>query len=343
MSRSKVIAPIILPYGGILPTFASPPACGQGSAVLGRATVGARAIFGAAAVVRADGNVVTVGDDFCLGPRSTVHIATDTYPTIIGDRVSVGMGSLIHACRVGNDVVLGDGVVLLDGCEVGDNVLIEDGSVVFPRARLDTGGVWAGCPAKRVRDVSPGELATSAERLRGRALATILETGEGGDVPGCLFVAPNVLLRGDVTAAGDASIWFGAELDARGHAIRLGARCNVQDNSRIVCTSGPVLIGADTVLGHNVTLESCTVGTRCLIGNGAVVHEGTTIADDVLLAAGAWTEPGQVLAGGSLWAGRPARPRFDLSQDRRAEIADIVRGYVAYARDYVRQHPELAV
>ena len=40
----------------------------------------------------------------------------------------------------------------------------EDGSVVFPRARLDTGGVWAGCPAKRVRDVSPGELATSAER-----------------------------------------------------------------------------------------------------------------------------------------------------------------------------------
>jgi gamma-carbonic anhydrase len=326
--------PILLPYGGVEPQFLGPPAyCAAGSAILGRATIGAGALFGDRAVVRADGNYVTAGSEFCLGPRSTVHIAHDTYPTIVGERVVTGTNALIHACTVGSDVAIGDDVVLLDGCVLGDGTIVESGSVVTPRARL-AGGMWSGVPAKRVRDLGEGEIATRAAQLRAATISVAGEHGDGADVSGCLYVASNARIRGPVRAAGLGSIWFGCEFDARDQAIELGEGCNVQDNSRIACTSGPVTIGPRTVIGHNVNLESCAVGAGALLGNGCVLKDGTVVEDGVLVAAGAWTEPGQRLTAGMVWAGRPARPRFAMTQERVDEIADIVRGYIAYARDF---------
>jgi carbonic anhydrase/acetyltransferase-like protein (isoleucine patch superfamily) len=68
-------APHILPYSGISPSFGTPPVhAGVASAVLGRVAVGRNAWLGALSVMRADGHFVRVGDDFHLGPRSTLHI-----------------------------------------------------------------------------------------------------------------------------------------------------------------------------------------------------------------------------------------------------------------------------
>ena len=121
-------APHILPYAGISPSFATPPAhAGVGSAVLGRVTVGRNAWLGALSVMRADGHFVRVGDDFHLGARSTLHINHEIFPCIVGDRVSVGRNACVHACTVGSDVVVGDDVVILDGAVVDDNVVLEPG------------------------------------------------------------------------------------------------------------------------------------------------------------------------------------------------------------------------
>src|SRR4051812_44394075 len=90
--------PFLLSYAGTSPTFAAPPAAAPDAAVLGRATIGARARLGAASVIRADGHFVRAGHDLWLGPRATVHIAHDVYPAIIGDRVSIGENAVVHAC-----------------------------------------------------------------------------------------------------------------------------------------------------------------------------------------------------------------------------------------------------
>ena len=83
--------PYTLAYLGTLPVFATPPLhAGPGSAVLGRVTVGRNAWLGALSVMRADGHFVRVGDDFHVGPRSTLHINHEIFPCIVGDRVSVG-------------------------------------------------------------------------------------------------------------------------------------------------------------------------------------------------------------------------------------------------------------
>ena len=69
----------------------------------------------------------------------------------IGDDVSVGHNAVIHGAKVGNDVLVGMGAVLLDGVEVADGSIIAAGAVVLSNSKLEP-GVYAGVPAKKVKD-----------------------------------------------------------------------------------------------------------------------------------------------------------------------------------------------
>ncbi|HEX8416159.1 MAG TPA: DapH/DapD/GlmU-related protein [Methylobacterium sp.] len=327
---------LILPYAGTLPAFAARPVwCGRGSSVIGAATIGVQAWLGDDSVIRADGQPVTIGERFWLGHRSTVHIATETYGTSIGDRVTVGRNGVVHACAVGSDVVIEDDVVVLDGAEVGDGILIEAGSTVFPRARLASGFAYAGSPAKALRPIAAPELAERAERLR--EASGDMPQPIAADVPeldGSVFVARTARLRGRVALGAGSNVLFCCALEAEGGPIVVGADANIQDNTVIRSRGEGVVIGRETTIGHNVRLADCRIGARSLIGIGCVVAPGTVVADDVLLAAGATTDPGQLLEGGHLWGGRPARILGTLDADKRAMMTRIVEGYCAYGRIY---------
>ena len=328
--------PFVLPYASALPLFATPAVAGPGAAVLGRATIGARACLGASSVIRADGHFVRAGDDFVLGDRSTVHIAHDIYPAIIGDRVTVGVNAVIHACTVGNDVVVGDGAVILDGSTVADNVVIEPHSIVFPRSELAGGKLYAGMPARPVRDLRSGEVEEIAGRMRQAADKPPAPAGSpDGRFDQSVFVAGTARLAGRIVAGENASIWFGCGLDANGGEIDIGETTNIQDNTWIRCRPGHrFMIGAGSTIGHNVTLGDCTIGARSLIGIGAVVANGTIVEDDVFLAAGAETSEGQVLESGFLWGRRPAVKMVPLDQAKRDLIALTVEHYCRYARAF---------
>ena len=334
--------PYVLPYHGEMPVFAAPPEhCGADAAVLGRATLGARARLGTSSVIRADGNVVRAGDDFCLGDRSTIHIEHDLLPAIVGDRVAIGENAVVHACTLGNDVVVEDGALVLDASVVPDTVVLEAHAVVFPRATLESGKLYAGMPAKPVRDLQPGEAADRAAVLRGRILAAEGATPGSaraladGAVHESVFVAATARLRGRIRAAEGASIWFGCELDADDGEIAIGQNTNIQDNTLIRCRPGMrFVIGPDSTIGHNVTLGDCTIGARTLIGIGSVVANDTRIEDDVFLAAGAETLEGQVLESGWLWGKRPAAKLAPLDAVKRETMAIIPPLYRGYAREF---------
>ena len=149
-----------------------------------------------------------------------------------------------------------------------------------------------------------------------------------------MFVGRTVRLAGAVDLAAGSSVFFSNELDAGPGRIAVGPNTNVQDNTRILCAGEGAVIGADTTIGHNVVMADCTVGARSLVGIGATVAAGTRIDGDVLLAAGAVTEPGQSLQGGWLWGGAPARPLSRLNDKRRAMMAEIVRHYRDYGAAY---------
>jgi carbonic anhydrase/acetyltransferase-like protein (isoleucine patch superfamily) len=330
--------PYQLPYHGVSPQFASPPEhCGADAAVLGRVTLGKNACLGTSSVIRADGETVTVGDDLALGDRATIHIEHGVYATVIGDRVTVGENAVVHACTVHDDVVVGDGALVLDGSDVPDHVVLEPGSVVFPRSKLQSGKLYAGMPARPVRDLKPGEAAERAALIRRRIGLTpgSARALTDGDIHASVFVAATARLRGRIFAAKDASIWFGCELDAADGEIVIGENANIQDNTLIRCRPGRrFVIGRDATIGHNVTLGDCTIGARALIGIGSVVANGSIIEDDAFLAAGAETAEGQVLEGGFLWGKRPAVKIAPLDAAKRELMKIIPPLYVGYAHEF---------
>ncbi|MBX9934254.1 MAG: gamma carbonic anhydrase family protein [Methylobacterium sp.] len=320
---------LILPHDGVVPRFAARPVwCGRASAVIGAATIGAQAWLGDDSVIRADGERVAIGDRFWLGHRSTVHIATDTYPALVGDRVTVGRNAVVHACTVGSDVVIEDEVVILDGAVVEDGVLIEAGATVFPRAHLATGFVHGGSPAKPLRSITAVEITERAERLREASGETPKPApADEPNLDDSVFVARTARLRGRIALGAGASVYFSCLLEAEVGAIVVGADTNIQDNSVLRSRGEGVVIGRETTIGHNVRLADCRVGARSLIGMGCVVAPGTVIADDVLLAAGSATDPGQLLEGGYLWGGRPAAILGALDSDKRTMMRRVVEGY----------------
>ncbi|GJD51823.1 Carnitine operon protein CaiE [Methylobacterium crusticola] len=332
---------LLLPFAETEPAFAARPVwCGRGSAVIGRASLGAQAWLGDDSVIRADGHDVVVGDRFWLGARSTLHIAADVYPCIVGDRVTVGRNAVVHACTVGDDGVIEDECVVLDGSVIEDGVLLEAGSTVFPRSTLPSGFAYAGSPARPLRRLAPGELAERAERLREAAAEdAATPPGDALALDPTVFVARTARLRGRVGLAPGASVFFSSTLEAEVGPIVIGPNVNVQDNCVLHTRAEGLVIERDTTLGHNVRASDGRIGPRCLIGMGATLSPGTIVAEDVLLAAGAATDPGQVLDAGWLWGGRPARAIARLDEDKRAMMRRTVASYGAYARAYRRLQP----
>ena len=218
---------------------------------------------------------------------------------------------------------------------VEDRVLIEAGATIFPRSTLESGYAYGGNPAKRLRPITPEELAERAERLREAA-------GEGASPPEAepreteegVFVARTARLSGRIALGAGATVLFSCELAAEVGPIVVGADTNIQDNTVIRARGEGVVIGRDTTIGHNVRMADCRIGARSLIGIGSVLAPGTVVADDVMLAGGSTTDPGQLLEGGHLWGGRPARILGTLDPKKRALMAHIVEGYCRLGREY---------
>ncbi len=308
-----------------------------GHAVIGRVTLGRGARLGAGSVIRADGHYVRAGDDLELGRGATVHIAHDLHPTLIGERVCVGADAVVHACTLGDEVVVEEGAVVLDGARVGDGVVLEAHSVVFPRSVLEPGTLYSGSPARPLRRLDSSERAERARALRSRNAADAaaadwpcrtLPQAAAAEV----FVAATACLQGQVRLGQAGSVWYGCRLDANAAPIELGARCNVQDNSQLLARGPGIVLGEDTTVGHNVHLADCSVGARCLIGMGSRIAAGTVIADDTFVAAGCTTLAGQRLDGGLVWGGRPARVLGELDQTKRRLVLLTVQTYREYAR-----------
>lgn len=324
---------LIAPYEGVTPRLADAPAfAGPGAAVLGRATLGTGAWLGAFSVIRADGHTIDIGDDFHLGRHGTVHIAHAVLPTVIGHHVTAGDNAVIHACTVGDDCVVERDAVILDGSIIGDGAVIAAGSIVFPRSQLEGGWLYSGCPAKPVSQITSAEREARHRKTRAAANGS-QEVTRSEDTADC-FLAPTSRLTGTLITGRDVGVWYGCTLNAGGHVIRIGDGSNVQDNSVLTCIDGDITIGADVTIGHNVTLTDCTVESGSLIGIGAILAPGTHVESDVLVAAGAQSEPGQSLTSGQVWAGRPARPIGPMDERKRAIMSGTLPHYVEYARTF---------
>src|SRR4028118_1620375 len=121
------------------------------------------------------------------------------------------------------------------------------------------------------------------------------------------FVAPGAQLIGDILIGPEASIWYNCVLRGDVNRIRVGARPNIPDGSRMHVGSPeeggeghPTIIGDDVLIGHLAMVHGCVLEDRAFVGLGAIVMDGCRIQSDAMLAAGAMLTPGKTIPAGKL-------------------------------------------
>jgi carbonic anhydrase/acetyltransferase-like protein (isoleucine patch superfamily) len=158
-----------------------------------------------------------------------------------------------------------------------------------------------------------------------------------------VYVDPASLVLGDVTLGDDSSVWPMAVVRGDMHRIRIGARTSVQDGSVLHITHAsdfnpggfPLTIGDDVTIGHKAILHGATLGSRILVGMGAIVMDGAVVEDEVIIAAGAVVTPGKRLESGYVYAGNPAKALRPLKEKERAFFPYTAGNYVRLKDDYL--------
>jgi len=137
-----------------------------GSTVVGDVTIGEEASIWFQAVLRGDINRIVFGPRSNVQDGAIVHLA-DEFGTTVGELVTVGHKAILHACTVGDEVLVGMGAVVLDGAEIGARSIIGAGALVTGGKKIPPGSLVLGSPAKVVRALDHAEKAaikTWAER-----------------------------------------------------------------------------------------------------------------------------------------------------------------------------------
>ncbi len=167
--------------------------------------------------------------------------------------------------------------------------------------------------------------------------------GQAPDLPadGRYWIAESAAVIGRVRLKPDASVWFNVVLRGDNEWIEFGERSQIQDNATVHTDPGfPVVIADNCVIGHNVVLHGCRIGSNSLIGMGAILLNGVKIGRNCLVGAGAVVTEGKEFADNSLIVGAPARairPLDDRAVQEIARGADIyVRRWQQYAKGLKR-------
>lgn len=125
--------------------------------VIGRVKLEENSSIWYGCIIRGDENYISIGKNTNIQDGTVIHISRD-HETLIGDYVTVGHKAILHACEIGDNVLVGMGAIILDGVKIEDDVLIAAGSIVTPGKIIPKGSLVMGSPAKVVRTLSEEEI-----------------------------------------------------------------------------------------------------------------------------------------------------------------------------------------
>lgn len=148
---------MIIEYNGHRPNIHDSCFVAENATLIGQVTLRKNVNIWYGAVLRGDDHYISIGENTNIQDNCVIHIDHD-FPTIIGDDVTVGHGAIVHACKVGNNVLIGMGAIVLNGAEIGDNVIIAAGSLVPPGKKIPPNTLVMGSPAKVTRELTEKDI-----------------------------------------------------------------------------------------------------------------------------------------------------------------------------------------
>ncbi len=127
----------------------------ENATVVGDVTMGKQCSVWFNAVLRGDVHFIKIGNKVNIQDGAVIHCTYKKAPTVIGNNVSIGHNAIVHGCTIEDNVLVGMGAIIMDDCVVGSNAIIAAGAVVTKGTHVPSGTIFAGMPAKKIKDVSP--------------------------------------------------------------------------------------------------------------------------------------------------------------------------------------------
>lgn len=145
---------LIKPVKGISPKFGNDCYLAENATIIGDVAMGDNCSVWFNTVVRGDVNSIRIGNKVNIQDGACIHCTYQKAPTTIGNNVSIGHNAIVHGCTIHDDVLIGMGAIVMDKAVIGSNTIIAAGSVVLENTIVEPGSIYAGVPAKKVKDIN---------------------------------------------------------------------------------------------------------------------------------------------------------------------------------------------
>jgi carbonic anhydrase/acetyltransferase-like protein (isoleucine patch superfamily) len=146
--------PTILPVKGVLPQMGANCFIAPNATIVGDVQMGDDCSVWFNAVIRGDVNSIRLGKRVNVQDGAVIHCTFQKTQTLIGNNVSIGHNAIVHGCTIADHVLIGMGAIVMDNVQVGSNSIIAAGAVVLENTLVEAGSIYAGVPAKKVKDIS---------------------------------------------------------------------------------------------------------------------------------------------------------------------------------------------
>lgn len=153
------MAGLILPYKGIMPRIHPSVFVADGAVIIGDVEIGKDSAVWFNCVIRGDVHEIRIGERTNIQDGTIIHVTRHRFGTYIGSGITIGHHAVLHACRLEDNCFVGMGTTILDGAVVESGAMLAAGAVLTPGKRLPTGELWAGNPAKKLRDLTDQDTA----------------------------------------------------------------------------------------------------------------------------------------------------------------------------------------
>lgn len=145
---------IVKTVRGFTPSFGKECFLAENAVVVGEVIMGDFCTVWFNAVVRGDVHSITIGNNTNIQDGAVIHCTYQKAKTSIGNHVSIAHNAVVHGCRIEDNVLIGIGAIILDDAVIGSNSVIAAGAVVLPGTKVEAGSIYAGMPARKVKDIT---------------------------------------------------------------------------------------------------------------------------------------------------------------------------------------------
>ncbi|MFZ4771618.1 MAG: gamma carbonic anhydrase family protein, partial [Ferruginibacter sp.] len=150
---------------GVMPVMGEDCFIAPNATIVGDVVMGDQCSVWFNAVIRGDVNSIRMGNKVNVQDGAVIHCTFEKTKAIIGNNVSIGHNAIVHGCVIYDNVLIGMGSIVMDNAQIGSNSIIAAGAVVLENTVVEPGSIYAGVPAKKVKDISQDLISGEINRI----------------------------------------------------------------------------------------------------------------------------------------------------------------------------------